>query len=158
MKYCHECGTKLEETEEEHTPILKTKEGMNPKKNRLLNAAGTMVLIASIFSLFIGLVAIGLSWEHTGHNYVDYYYFHSERLTAGIFSLFGFIFGIIGGVLIYTRKMFSLTLIGIGLLFNSTAFSAVLGLTPFIILGLPVLIMGIISTVFTCVSRKYFSL
>ena len=156
MKYCQECRKKLENMEE-NTSIIKTKEGMNHKKNRLLNAAGTLVIIATIFCLFIGVVAIGLSWEHIGHNYQDYYYYHSEKLMTGIFGLFGLIFGIISGVSIYTRKMFSLTLVGLGVLFTAAAFSAVLGLAPFIMLGLPILIMGTISTVFTCVSIKEFS-
>ena len=164
MKYCQECEKKLENMGE-NTSIIKTKEGMNHKKYRLLNAAGTLVIIATIFCLFIGVVAIGLSWEHTGHSYEnsyyhsyeDYYYFHSEKLMTGIFGLFGLIFGIISGVSIYTRKMFSLALVGLGVLFTAAAFSAILGLAPFIVLGLPILIMGTISTVFTCVSIKEFS-
>jgi cytochrome c oxidase assembly factor CtaG len=160
MKYCHECGTKLEEIEEKHTPILKTKEGTNHRKNRLLNAAGTLVIIATILCSIIGVVGIYFCLElgHDGY-YASYplYNYHPEKLITGIFGLFGLIFGIISGVSIYTRKMFSLALVGLGVLFNAASFSAVLDIAPFIVLGLPILIMGTISTVFTCVSRKEFS-
>jgi len=157
MKYCHECGTKLEE-KEEHAPILKTKEGMNHKKSKMLKAAGTLVLIAAIISIYIGVVGIGFSWEQSNGGYHDYsyYIYHPESLTVGIIGLFGFIFGIISSTLIYIKKMFSLTIVGLGILFAAAALSGVLGFSPFIVLGLPILILGTISTVFACVSRKEF--
>jgi hypothetical protein len=161
MKYCHECGTKLEE-KEENAPILKTKEGMNHKKSRMLKAAGTLVLIAAIISIYIGVFGIGFSWEQSYDSYDGYggynhYNYHPEKLATGIFGLFGFVFGVISCTLLYTRKMFSLSIIGLGILFLAAALSAVLGLPAFIVLGLPILIIGTISTVFVCISRKEFS-
>lgn len=166
MKYCHECGTKLEKIKGEHTQITKKKEEVNHKNNMLLKAAGHMVLIAAILSIFIGFAGIGLSqslievdgYSLGGYYYQDSYAYHlyTEKIIAGIFGLFGFISGIISCVSIYTRKMFSLALVGLGVLFTAAAFSAFLGLFLFIMLGLSILIMGTISTVFTCVSRKDF--
>jgi len=160
MKYCHECGTKLEKIEE-NTPIIKTKEGMNHKKSKLLNAAGALVIIAAILCSLIAVVGICLCFEQGPggyyESYYSYYNYHSEKLITGIFGLFGLIFGIISGVLIYARKMFSLVLVGLGALFAAAVFSAILGIGPFIVLGLPILIMCTISTVFTCISTTKFS-
>ena len=162
MKYCNECGAKLEETKEKHTQTVKKKDEVNHKKNYLLRAAGSMILIAAILSIVIGFVGVGLSQSSVE---IDHYYNHeyyayrlsAEKLITGIFGLFGFIFGIISSVFLYTRKMFSLTIIGIGTVLTAASFSAFLGPAPFIMLGLPILIMGSISTVFTCISRKDFS-
>ncbi len=166
MKYCHECGTNLEEKEEQ-API--SKEGMNHKKSNLLKAAGTLALIAAVLCIFIGIAGIFLSQEYTcvgSYTYNCYppyptydtyaYRLCPEKLITGIFGLFGLIFGIISGVSIYGRKMFSLALVGLGVLFVAAASSALLGLFAFIVLGLPILIIGTISTVFTCISRKEF--
>ncbi len=159
MKYCHECGTKLEEIEEKHMSIVKTNELIDHKKSKLLKAAGILVFISVLFCIYIGIFGIGFSWEQSYESYRGYSYnnYHPEKLIAGIFGLFGFIFGIISGVSIYTRKMFSLSLVGIGVLFTAATLSAVLGPAAFIVLGLPILIMGTISTVFTCISKKEFS-
>jgi len=132
-----------------------------------LKAAGTIVLISAILSIFIGFVSIGLSQTYVevdsysgvgSYHESRSYQFSTEKIIAGIFGLFGFIFGIISSVLIFTRKLFSLTIIGQGILFTAAAFTAVVGIIPYLLLGLPILIIGTISMVFTVISRKDFLL
>ena len=159
MKYCQECGTKLEENEK-HATLLKTKEETNSKNRKLLKAAGTMIIISAVISIFIGVIGITASWEYSydGYYYTSSYNYYPLKLMAGIFGLFGLILGFISGVSTYTRKMFSLALVGLGFLFIVVAFCGLLGLYPFIMFGVPILIMGTISAVFTCISRKEFAL
>lgn len=166
MKYCHECGAKLENKEENSNPI-KIKEGANHKKNKLLKAASILAIIITILCTLIGIISINSqdllkvesSYSNSYHSssYHQSYHLSTGVLMTGIFGLFGLIFGTISSVSIYTRKMFSITIIGLGVIFTAAVFSATLGLFAFILLGLPILILGTIITVFTCISKKEFS-
>ncbi|RLF26490.1 MAG: hypothetical protein DRN01_04650 [Thermoplasmata archaeon] len=198
MKYCPECGAKLEEKHEK-----KKKSSEIGKISRYLKYAGVLAIIAASMCMvtgFMGMiiysqgeyheeyyqpVSYPLVKQHEEHiitnkvsirprivddcykppvyryyagDFIDRYYtFHPQYLVASIVQFFGFFFGLTSGVLILLRKLFPLAILGLATLIGAAVIVAALNILVFIILGIPMLVMSIISMVFTCIQRKEFA-
>ena len=174
MKYCPECGARLEGMKNRRI------KNMN-KKSKYLTAAGILTIIAACMCIIIGIVGVVTYSE--GKYYRDIYYMEetkeeypytgicgtpyfksyyytlpSEYLVVGIFGFLSFLFGLTTGILILLRKLFCLTLIGLAILMGTAILLVIADVVYFVLLGVPILIMGIVSTVFTCISRKEFTI
>jgi len=87
----------------------------------------------------------------------NYYYEHPpEYLLAGIFGILGFGLGLTGGILTLKRRMFGLAILGTVFIMVGGIFSFADILTG-IVLGIPALVLAIISLVFTGVSHREFT-
>jgi hypothetical protein len=161
-KYCPECGAKL-----------------GCKRATILTAAGILTIIAASLCIFIGIIGVvtysedkvvyrewlkedylqeAKEYPICGTPYPITYYHYApppQYLIVGIFGFLSFLFGLTSGILILLRKLFCLTIIGLALIMGTAVMLIMLDII-FIPLGLPILVMGVISTVFTCISKKDF--
>ncbi|MEM3623077.1 MAG: hypothetical protein QXR76_04840 [Candidatus Bathyarchaeia archaeon] len=116
-----------------------------------------MGIIASCICIFVGILGILTSAQ-------PYYpYSRFGMLLMGIFGLIGFAFGLTGGILTLRRKSFQLAIIGISLILVS-GFITILASTtePYgyiggVIFGIPVIILSILSLIFTSISKSEFT-
>jgi len=141
--YCAYCGTQI-----------KTAIG---RKTGFPIAGGILSIIASCVCIFVGILGILTSIE-------PYYpYSRFGMLFMGIFALIGFAFGLTGGILTLRRKNFSLAIIGISLVLVSGFITILASITePYgylgaVIFGVPIILLSILSLIFTAISKQEFT-
>jgi len=161
MKYCPECGKKIKK---------KNKIGINhSKKNNHIKASGILTSIAASLCFLIGVIGLlafsSGTWYYCEQSNYDYEYYQapyhynvpmSQYVLTAAFGFFGFIFGLISGILILLRKLYSLTLIGQIFIMLASLMLLTVEFWFFILLGLPILVMTIISIVFTSIYQNEF--
>ncbi len=164
MKYCQECGNKLKETSKNHEEE-KNIVG-NETKRKLLTAAGILTSIAAVLSFFV--VIIGLLAYANGPDYssaVDYYEYtvyydytpaSPQYLLISAFGMFAFIMGLVSGILILLKRLFSITILGIVGLMGAALLLVVIELWFFVLLGIPILVITTLAMVFSAVSKSEF--
>jgi hypothetical protein len=157
MKYCPECGKELK-SKNEASEIKKSK-----KKNPYLMAAGIMVLIAASMCIFVAIFGAIEFSEGEYRHYPTCWDDCSERiflpqhLLTSMFGVSAFIFGMISGISVLSKKLFSLSIVGNMLIMTAAISLILLSTVHLILLGLPILVLAIISLSFTCFKRKDFS-
>jgi len=163
MKYCPECGAKLE-------GLKDIKARRSNKRSKLLTTAGILTIIAACMCVIIGI--FGVVTYSEGKYREDIYYMEegkevysyigicgtpylrsyrtlpSQYLIVGIFGFLSFLFGLTAGILILLRKLFCLTLIGQAIIMGTAILLVIADLAYFVLFGIPILIMLLISTVF----------
>ncbi|HEC82114.1 MAG TPA: hypothetical protein ENI42_06825 [Thermoplasmatales archaeon] len=194
MRYCPECGTKLEEKQNKANEI--------GKRNRYLTYAGVLAIIAASMCIVTGIMGITIysqgeyheeyqpvnyplvkqhgsyvildkcdvkpvktincyepaTYRYYSGEFIDRYYtLQPQHLIGGVVQFFGFFFGLTSGIFILLRKMFPLVILGLATLMSAAALLAALNIFVFIILGVPMLVMSIVSMVFTCIQKKEFT-
>jgi hypothetical protein len=141
--YCAYCGTQI-----------KTVIG---RKTGFPIAGGILGIIASCVCIFVGILGILTSIQP------DYPYPRLGILFMGIFTLIGFAFGLTGGILTLKRKNFSLAIIGISLILVSGFIIILVSMTvPYgswgaVIYGVPIILLSILSLIFTAISKQEFT-
>lgn len=112
------------------------------KKSNYPTAAGVLTIIAACICLSSGII----------------YAWATNFPVFGIFGFLGFAFGLISGILALKRKVFSLVEIGVAIVMVE----AILSIFSFeehvigIIFGVPVLVLTILSMMFTEMSKREF--
>jgi len=164
MEYCQECGSKIKETSKKHEEN-KIVVG-NDTKQKLLKAAGILTIIAAALTFFV--VIIGMLAYANGPDYssaVDHYEYtvyydytpaSPQYLLISAFGMFAFIMGLVSGILILTRRLFSITNIGIVGIMGAAFLLVVVELWFFVLLGIPILVLATLSMVFTAFSKSGF--
>ena len=155
MKYCPECGIKLEEING-HYETNKAKKPSH-KRSGFLTAAGVLAIVAACMCFIIGIIGILLfiQGEYTYGPYGEHIH-RPGHLLAGLFGFFAFSFGLTSGILILKRKIFSLVMIGLTSMIAASILLVIVNLISFVLLGTPTIVTVVISTVFTGVSKKEF--
>ncbi|MEM3578476.1 MAG: zinc-ribbon domain-containing protein [Candidatus Bathyarchaeia archaeon] len=155
--YCPKCGKEVS-NEAFYCPFCGTQiKTAISKKTGFPIAGGILGIIASCICIFVGILGILTSAQ-------PYYpYSRFGMLLMGIFGLIGFAFGLTGGILTLRRKSFQLAIIGISLILVS-GFITILASTtePYgyiggVIFGIPVIILSILSLIFTSISKSEFT-
>jgi len=168
MKYCQECGTKLKEAHQ-HPKNYKGKnnEKDNPKKHGFLKAAGILIIIAASLCFIVGIIGIltytnGTCYDYpsdSGYgmsiNYDNCMHMNQYVLTAAV-GFFAFAYGLISGILMLVRKLFSLTMIGQVSIIGAAILLVSVEFWFFLLLGIPILVLASISVVFASISRDEF--
>jgi len=166
MKYCQECGSKIKEASKNHEEN-KIIVG-NDTKRKFLKAAGILTIIAASLCFIvaiIGLVAYTNEVYTPGvydyySTYPQYQYSYQEYLPqyglTAAFGFFAFFLGLISGILILLRKLHSLTLFGIVGMMGAAILLVIVQWWFFVLLGVPILVLTILSMVFTAISKSEF--
>lgn len=194
MKYCPECGAKLEKKQKKTDEL--------GKRSRYLTYAGVLAIIAASMCIVTGIIGMTVysqgeyheeyqpvnylvtkqyegritinkydlkpaktidcyepsTYKYYSGEFIDRYHtFQPQHIVAGVVQFFGFFFGLNSGILILLRKMFPLVILGLATLMGAAILLAALNIFAFIILGVPMLVMSIISMVFTCLQKKEFT-
>ena len=153
MIQCSKCG-KLVEAGKNFCPNCGNTITENQQKTGNPIVGGILLIIAAVFCLVASIFALFLR-SYT-YNY-DYYgggfsYFNWWILIVVIFEIWGFAIGLAGGIFSLKRNHFSIAIIG-------ASFVLVAGCFDFIgtfILGIIILILGILSTIFIALSKNEF--
>ena len=166
MKYCQECGNKLKETSKNHEEN-KIIVGSDTKR-KLLTAAGILTIIAASLCFIVAIFGMA-AYTSEGYNpgmydyystYPQYQYSYLEHsihygLTTA-FGFFAFALGIISGILILLKQLFSLVTVGLVGLMGVALLLVVFELWFFVLLGIPILALATLSMVFTAISKSEF--
>jgi len=154
MKYCSECGKELKNDA--------SKNKKSNGRNSYLVAAGIMVIVAASLCILVGIFGAIEFSEGDYQHYPSYWDDYSERtflpqhLLTSMFGLSAFIFGMLGGISILSKKLFSLSVVGIMLIMTAAVSLMLLSPVHLILLGLPILVLACISLAFTCLKREDF--
>jgi hypothetical protein len=148
MENCPKCGKKVP-MGASFCPNCGASLMVKKGRSGFLTAAGVLTIIAACVCLLVGIA--GIATYDSGESYPEY-------LFTGIIGLAGFAFGLTAGILALMRRALPLVIIGMSLIMFVGLLTAVWGLEGFILAGVPSLILGILSVVFTGVSRKEFTL
>jgi hypothetical protein len=156
MENCPKCGKKVP-MGASFCPNCGASLMVKKGRSGFLTAAGVLTIIAACVCLVVGIA--GIATYDSGEYYYPYGYTHPpEYLFTGIIGLAGFAFGLTAGILALMRRALPLVIIGMSLIMLVGLLTAVWGSEGFILAGVPLLILGILSVVFTGVSRKEFTL
>lgn len=120
------------------------------KHSGQVTAAGILTIISSCLCLVLGIIAMIYLLTSYYYPYYPYYIF------IVIFGILGFGFGLTGGIYILKRKIFALGLVGVILVIIAAVVS-IPNITLFILLGIPIVIMAIISLTFIATFKHEFS-
>ncbi|MCJ7469828.1 zinc-ribbon domain-containing protein [Candidatus Bathyarchaeota archaeon] len=141
--FCPHCGAPIE-----ITPIVKI------KSSNLPLTGGILTIIDACLCLFIGIVGV-LRYAWSFYNY-------PWLLFLGLTAFLGFAFGLVGGIAALKKKYYEIALLGTSVIMLSgfvdvIAFAAARH-RAFLeaALGIPVLILAILSLVFIAISRTEF--
>lgn len=164
MRYCPECGTKIEKANKNH-------ETVNHKKISFLKAAGVLTSFAASLCFIIGIIGL-LAFSSGAWYYYDYYPLHpdyemyyppyhyyvpmTQYVLTAAFGFFAFILGLISGLLVLMRKLFNLTMIGQVIIMVAGIMLLAVEFWFFLLLGIPILVIVAISMVFTSMSKNEF--
>ena len=154
MKYCSECGKELKNDASKN----KKSNGKNP----YLMAAGVMVIVAASLCILVGIFGAIEFSEGDYQHYPSYWGDCSEKtflpqhLLTSMFGVSAFIFGMVSGISILTKKLFSHSVVGIMLIITAAVSLILLSPVHLILLGLPILVLAFISLAFTYLKRKDF--
>ena len=140
--FCPHCGAPIE-----ITPIVKI------KSSNLPLAGGILTIIDACLCLFIGIVGV-LRYAWSFYNY-------PWLLFLGLTAFLGFAFGLVGGIAALKRKLYEIALLGVSVIMLSgfvdvVALAARHRILLEALLGMPVLILAILSLVFIAISRTEF--
>jgi len=166
MKYCQECGSKIKETSKNHEEN-KIIVG-NEIKRKLLTAAGILAIVATSLCFIVAIFGLA-AYTSEGYNpgmydyystYPQYQYTYLEHSThyglTTAFGFFAFALGIISSISILLKQLFSLVTVGLVGLMGVALLLVVFELWFFVLLGIPILVLTILSMVFTAVSKSEF--
>ena len=78
-------------------------------------------------------------------------------IIIAIIEFIGFAFGLTGGILTLNRKMFPLALTGMALMMLAGILFFVVSLEWGVILGLPIVVLTVLSIIFISISRREFT-
>jgi len=163
MKYCSECGAKLNEKKikkEDYNLIKKT------NKRSFIISAGILLIIAASLCIVLGTSAIldakNISdTDYYDFNYNEDYSYHwaqfQMKLFLGAVSLSAFTIGLISALLILKKTFFTLVLLGIFNVNIASLLSIGNNIGMFLLIGLPIFILSMISMVFVIHSKNKFN-
>jgi hypothetical protein len=123
------------------------------KIQRLLISAGILIIISSIFAFWLGYSAIFFVWGFGFDQVVN-----PVGLTfMGIFNLLGSAFGLISGYYMLKRKNLAISVIGAGWVMVGGIIVAPFFDGSWLRLGVPMVILAILSIVFVTAAGRNFS-
>jgi len=140
--FCPHCGAPIE-----ITPIVKF------KSSNLPLTGGILTIIDACLCLFIGIVGV--------LRYAGSFYNYPWLLFLGLTAFLGFAFGLVGGIAALKRKLYEIALLGVSVIMLSgfidvVALAARHRILLEALLGIPVLVLAILSLVFIAISRTEF--
>jgi len=140
--FCPHCGAPIE-----ITPTMRI------RSSHLPLAGGILAIIDACICAFVGILGVLM--------YASSFYRH-DWLLLGLIAFVGFVFGLIGGIAALKKIYYEIALLGTSLImlsgfvdviaFAAARHRAFLEAT----LGIPVLILAILSLVFIAISRTEF--
>lgn len=141
-KFCPHCGAPFEAT-----PAIRV------RSTSLPIAGGVLAIIDACICAFVGILAT--------FRYTWSFYSYGWLFLLGLIAFVGFAFGLIGGITALRRKYYEVALLGTSLIMLSgfvdiIAFAARHRILLEAVLGIPVLILAIISLIFIAISRLEF--
>ena len=154
QKFCPDCGQVLTlPSSPQQTPVAPFHYQKNTNKPV---AGGILLIIAAVFCLIASVFVIifksySYSYDYS-YPYSSYSYFNWWIIIVVIFEIWGFAIGLAGGIFSLKRNHFPIAIIG-------ASFVLVAGCFDFIgtfILGIIILILGILSTIFIALSKNEF--
>lgn len=161
MSYCPECGEKINENNK--------KEKTNHKKNNFLKASGVLTTNAASLCFLIGVIGLLAFSSGTWYYYEQPYYYPEtyygpyhynvpmpQYVLTAAFGFFAFIIGLASGILILIRKLYNLTLIGQIAIIVAAIMLLTVEFWFFLLLGVPIIVMIVLSIVFTSISKNDF--
>jgi hypothetical protein len=156
--FCPYCGIELTPTSSMSAP--------SKKETGFPVAAGILMIVAACTSAIVGIIgmiafigSISYSSFAIAYAYSAPYY---QLLLVGIFGILGLAFGLTAGIFSLKRKYFALSIVGMYFVFVSgvlTMIAFALMDSSWIVglpLGLPVVILSILSVIFTMISKGEF--
>ena len=117
-------------------------------------AGGILAIISACICAFVGIISLA--------RFASYFYFHYWLFFVGMFALVGFIFGLTGGILALRRRYFEIAIFGVSLIMLSGFVNIVVlrvaprGVFLVALLGIPILILSIMSLIFIVISQAEF--
>jgi len=159
MKHCPECGFDLSKVNQvELKPKTKT-----DSKKRYRVTTGILTIITSSLTVIL-LVAATMS-ALSQHNYDYYGYNNSYEINQikvsiysiiAVFSAFAFFSGLFGGILILFKRFYSFAIMSIAFLIVVALLSIGLHILTFLFLGIPILVLSILSSITLNLAKKDF--
>lgn len=154
---------KIEITPTSEKPAEEPRTAPKPKVTHITGfpiAAGVLTIIAASIIIFYAFLTVTQMVTYANSNY------YQQNLTylvyvlfAGIWNFVAFGLGLTGGLFSLRRKHFMLTVVGMSLLlvggFVAVAGTGIIG-GGWTILGIPVIILAILSIIFVGVSKNEF--
>jgi UDP-N-acetylmuramyl pentapeptide phosphotransferase/UDP-N-acetylglucosamine-1-phosphate transferase len=141
--FCPHCGAPIE-----------TAPAIRLRSSNLPLAGGILAIIDACICAFVGILGV--------LTYASSIYRHDWLLLLGLIAFVGFAFGLIGGITALKKKYYEIALLGTSLIMLSgfvdvIAFAAARH-RAFLeaALGIPVLILAILSMIFIAISRTEF--
>jgi hypothetical protein len=159
MKYCSECGKKIKNTNQ--------KTRTHNKKNNFLKASGILTSNAAALCFIIGIIGLlafsSGSWYNFQQPFYDYgeapYHYNvpmPQYVLTAAFGFFAFAFGLVSGILILIRRLYSLTLLGQIFMIIAAIMLLSVEFWFFILFGVPILVLTILGIVFASFSQNEF--
>ena len=155
MKYCPECGLELKKLDKE----FKKSEVKTPtsfKKYRI--SSSILTIISASLCLIFAIIALMYS---TGGSHYDSYALRNIisniHLFAAAFGFFSFFMGILSGVSIIYKKSYNIAFNMQFIMIISALLTVLNHIAIFLVLGVPILTMMVISLFMLSFSKKDFS-
>lgn len=162
MKYCPECGEKIDTKSkriDNEKPFKKT------DKRGLIISAGILLIIAASLCVVLGISAI-LDAEHDSnrdyydYGYDDYYSYKwvniEMKYFIGVASFSAFTIGLISALLIFKKTCFKIVLLGFFNVNIASLLSIGNHIGMFLAFGLPIFVLSLLSMIFIIHSKNVF--
>jgi ribosomal protein L40E len=150
-KFCTQCSASLQDIRSMATE----------KRSAFPTAAGILAIIAACIIIIFGIIYMAefVSGRTEYQNYYPYDYYTvnpPEYFVAGLFGLLGFAFGLTAGIITLKRRLFAMAIFGMALM---TVAGILFFVEPVvgIIFGTPVLVLTILSVIFTGIRKREFT-
>lgn len=156
--FCPECGARITRAAARAPP--RERPAAEEKRGQRI-AGGVLTIIAACLLFIVGIIGI---WSYYG----------GWATLVGLLGLLGFAFGLAGGILTLTRKVFALAIIGVVLVmvvgilscipisYTSSYYSYYSGYSYYTSylylwpLGFPIFLFSLLGVIFTAVAKQDF--
>jgi len=151
--YCSECGKKIS-----------AKEKKSNKKGFIISAGILIIIAAGLCMALSGSAFLNAvntpnpyyyNWDHYNYNSYDWIQYEMNLVIA-LVSIFAFSTGVVSGLLILKRSSFKYSLIGIIFVNIASILSIGNNVIVFLLIGLPVFVLSLITMIFTIHSKEFF--
>ncbi len=154
---CPNCGKEIREEDALFCPYCALPLKLMKKRSGFPTAAGVLAILSASFCMVWAIPALINAINYFGSRWYSSSY-SIFMLISGLFSIVAFALGLAAGIATLKRQRFPLAVAGQSVVLAS---SIVIGFfMPYgfgWILGVPLLVLSIISVVFTAISKKEFT-
>jgi hypothetical protein len=156
MKYCPDCGIKINteagSPQDDNQP--NHKEQPKSLKRAYQKTSGILTIIAASLCLIISIAGI-MFYQANSYSYYTNDN-HAMMLSVGFLGLFTFALGLVSGVLILMKRLFSVAINGLLMITLLSFLSIAVNIWCFILIGIPIVILSTLGLVFASISREMF--